>query len=112
MNTLFIMICLATIVVNIVDISDFPYSVKKVISYVLTKGKMTSTDFRLHLIDCSWCISSWANLIYLVCVGKFTIPFIAATFIIATLTPVIKDLIILMKDLIIKAINKIYDLIQ
>lgn len=112
MNTLFIMVCLATIVVNIVDISDFPYSVKKAISFVLTKGKMTSTDYRLHLIDCSWCISSWVNLIYLFLTGNFTIPFIAATFIIATFTPVIRDLILLIKNLLINIIFKINNLVE
>ena len=105
---IFNMLCLATIVACIVDISDFPYTVKKVISFILTKGKMTKTDFRIHLVDCSWCIASWTNLIYLFCVGQFTIPYIAAVFIIATFTPIIKDLIIFIKDTITKIINIIY----
>jgi len=69
MNTIFYMICLATIVVSIVDISDFPSTVKKALSFIWTDGKIIKTDYRLHLIDCSWCIASWTNLIYLLCTG-------------------------------------------
>lgn len=102
MTTIFNMLCLATIVACIVNISDFPYTVKKVISYIVTKGKIVKDDYRLHLVDCDWCIASWTNLIYLFVVGQFTIPYIAAVFIISTFTPVITELILTIKDIILK----------
>lgn len=108
MIIIFYMVCIATIVVSIVDISDFPDTIKKCISYILSKGKIIKTDYRLHLIDCSWCVASWINLIFLLYIGQFNIPYIAITFIIATLSPVIKEAIMLIKDLLLKLINYIY----
>ena len=109
MTILLNMLCLAIIVVSIVDISDFPYTVKKVVSFIVTKGKIVKDDYRLHLVDCDWCVASWTNLIYLFIIGQFTIPYIAITFVIATFAPVIKELIILLKDIILKLTSTIYE---
>ncbi|MBQ0112022.1 MAG: hypothetical protein KBT03_02725 [Bacteroidales bacterium] len=61
-------------IVTIVDFSDFPDSAKKCITFILTKGKISTNKYRFHLVDCSYCITWWFSLIYILCIGQFCVP--------------------------------------
>ena len=112
MNILIYLALIQFIIVSIIDDSGVIDSIKYGLSYILTKGKMPTTNFRLKPIDCAYCSNFWCGLIYLFIIGQFNIPYIAFVLLLSGLTPITKDLINLVRDLIIKAINKIYDLIQ
>ena len=103
------MLLLQIIVVIIVDISDFPSTLKKILSSILTKGKFKTDKYQFHLIDCSFCIQWWVNLIYIICIGQFNIPYIAFALFLSVMCPISKDIIILLKDICIKIINKFYE---
>jgi hypothetical protein len=105
---LFDLLCIAIIIVVITDISDWPSTVKKSISYILTKGKLTKTEYRLHLIDCSFCQIWWSGLIYLIIIGQFTFPYVAIVCLLCTFCGLIKSSILLVEDIITKIINLIY----
>lgn len=100
---------IAIIVVCIVDISGFIDSVKRLISRILTKGKIIKTDFRIKPFDCSLCTTFWTGLIYILATGQFSLLVLAYVLILAVFTPVIKEIIILLKDIIIKIVNVIYE---
>jgi hypothetical protein len=58
------LICIWFICVLVIDISGFIDSIKYGLSYLLTKGKIPTTDYRLKPIDCSLCATFWCGLIY------------------------------------------------
>lgn len=97
------------IVVFIVDDSGVIDSIKRLISRILTKGKIETTDFDIKPFSCSLCMTFWIGLIYLFCVGQFTIPYIAFVCLLAAMVPVTKNTIILIRDIFIKLIDKFYE---
>lgn len=105
------LLCIATIIVVITGISDWPDSVKKLISYIFTKGKIVKTDYRLHLVDCEFCQIFWTGIIYLLLVGKFTLLYFAFVCLLATFSNIIKNTIMLVEDLIISLIQWIYKIL-
>lgn len=112
MNILLYLVLIQFIIVSIIDDSGVIDSIKYGLSYILTKGKIPTSDYRIKPLDCSYCMNFWCGLIYLFIIGQFNIPYIAFVLLLSGLTPITKDLINLVRDLFIKAINKIYDLIQ
>ena len=112
MNILIYLALIQFIIVSIIDDSGVIDSIKRALSKFLTHGKFPTADYRIKPFDCSYCMNFWCGLIYLFIIGQFNIPYIAFVLLLSGLTPITKDLINLVRDLIIKAINKIYDLIQ
>ena len=100
------------VTVIVIDISGFIDSVKLGISKLLTKGKLPTTDYRLKPIDCSFCMNFWTGLIYIICMGQFSLGLLAFILFLSTLTPILKDLINMVKDIFIFLMNKIYNYIQ
>lgn len=86
------------IVAAIIDDSGVIDSIKRLISRILTKGKIETTNFDIKPFSCSYCMNFWIGLIYLFCVGKFTIPYIAFVLLLSTFVFLIKEIIILAKD--------------
>lgn len=105
----FNMLLLQIVVVIIVDISDFPSTLKKLVSFILTKGKFKTDNYQFHLADCSFCIQWWTNLIYIICIGQFSIPYIAFALFLSVMCPISKDIILLIRDIFVKLINKFYE---
>lgn len=106
------LLCIQLICVLIIDISGFIDSVKWGVSKWLTKGKIPTTNYSLKPLDCSLCAVWWSGLIYIICIGQLSIYLIAYILFLAVMTPVVKDIIVLLRDICIKLINKIYDIIQ
>ena len=94
---------ITVIVVIIVDISGFVDSVKTLIGKVLHINNVS-----LKPIDCSFCLNFWASIGYLLITNELSITAVMVTLLLSTMTPIIKDAIYLMRDLIGKAINKAY----
>lgn len=108
MNTILSLLLIQVIVVFIVDISGAIESLKSGLKWLLTKGKMSSSNYILKPFDCSLCCTWWTCLIYLLCVGKFTIPYIAFVAFQCTFCAQIKDTILVVGDLCTKFIRLIY----
>lgn len=62
--------------------------------------------------SCSTCMTVWLGMLYLLCVGHFTFPYLAAVAWLAALTPVTLDIINLVKDLAGAFITFIYYLFK
>ena len=94
---------ITVIVVIIVDISGFIDSIKSLIGKVLHINNVS-----LKPLDCSFCLNFWVSLGYLVITNELTITAVMVTLLLSTMTPIIKDAIYLIRDLIGKIINKAY----
>lgn len=103
------LLCIQLICVLIIDISGFTDSVKWGVSKWLTKGKIPTTNYSLKPVDCSLCMTWWSCLIYMICIGQLSVFLLAYILFLAIMTPVAKDIIILIRDIFIKLINKFYE---
>lgn len=106
-NMLINLFFIQIIIVIITDISDWPKTVYKAVSYILTKGKIVKDDLNWHLVSCSFCQMWWIGLIYLIICHSFTIPYIALVALLSFLTPLSSSILLLIKDLAIFLVNKI-----
>ena len=96
---------ITVIVVIVVDISGFIDSIKSLIGKVLHINNVS-----LKPLDCSFCLNFWASLIYLLITNELSITAVMFALIMSVMTTVIKDAIYLIRDLIGKIINKIYNI--
>lgn len=106
---IYINILLITVIaVIVIDITDFVNNIKKIISSLLTNGRIKSNNYSIKPFDCSLCLSFWVSLIYLITINQVTLFTITYTLLIAILTPNIQDVIRLVQDSLTKAINILY----
>lgn len=98
---------IAVIVVCIVDISGFTDSWKSGLKRLLTKGRLSNPNYSLKPFDCSTCLNFWTGLVYLLVTHNFSLWMLTYLLLLSVMTPVIKDVIILIRELFIKLIRLI-----
>ena len=106
------LLLIALICVVIVDLSGFVDSVKSGIKWLITKGKMNSSDYRLKPFDCSLCMTFWTGLIFLLATGNFTLTYLAVLVVISLFCTILKSSILLVEDIFKTIIKLIYKLID
>lgn len=106
-NTLIMML----IIVFASDLTDFPTNIKKLLWRVIY-GKRKYVDYRAHLIDCSLCQTFWATLAYVVATSQLSISMIGWCCFLAYMTVPAKDILMLIRDIISKITNEIYEYFQ
>lgn len=111
LNHMLNLLCLAIIVVFIVDISGAVDSFKKFISWALTKGRLMSDNFNLKPFDCSLCSTWWTGIIYLLITNTFTIQMVTYVALLAFLANVFANILLLMKDILLYVTNKLSNLL-
>ena len=107
-------ILLSIIIVFIVDLSgSIEHLVKPIVKHFLHIPP--HKDINLPLIECSLCVTWWIGLIYVCYIAianTFTfnqfLILVSVLALVSFLTPVIKDTMILIKDLIIRFIEVFY----
>jgi hypothetical protein len=102
------LLLISVIVVCIIDLTDFASTIKKVISFIITRGTLVKDNYRLHFVDCSLCVTFWAGLLYLVLTGGLSIQTLATLLVIAVNTNTIYSILKLIMDIINIIIKKIY----
>lgn len=85
--------------VIVIDISGFVYSIKSAIGKYLG---ISPNSFRIKPFDCSFCMTFWVSMIYLLVVGRFTLVNIAVVLLICCLTTPLKNLIMSVRDKLTK----------
>ena len=103
------LILIQLIVVFIIDLSGIVETAKKWVWKKAFKTIPYNEEFRMKPFDCSLCVTFWTGLIYLAIVGEFNLPAIACVCLLAFLTPIAADLLRLFKDILTKAIAKLYE---
>lgn len=87
------------ICVLVIDISGFVHSIKVVIGKYLG---ISPNSFRIKPFDCSFCMTFWASMIYLLVVGRFTLVNIAVVLLLCCLTTPLKNLVMSVRDKLTK----------
>lgn len=102
-------ILIAIVWVVIIDLSGFVDSVKKAIWKWIFKGQKEYRDFDMKPFSCSFCMTWWTSFFYIVITGEWTLPLTAFSLVIAFMTPLIKDILVLIRDFVTKMIEVIYE---
>ena len=102
------LIILTIIVVFLIDLSGVIES----LTGVVKKWLGTTKEISLKPLSCSLCMTHHTLFIYLLVVGHLTLLNYLIVCLLAYFTPVIKDLMIMAKDLMIKGIDYLYFLIK
>lgn len=98
---------IAVIVVIIIDLSGITLSIKSGIKRLLTRGRMSDPNYSLKPIDCSFCMTFWTGLVWLLVTHSFSLWMLTYLLLLCVMTPVIRDVIILIRELFIKIIKKL-----
>ena len=85
--------------VIVIDISGFVHSIKVAIGKYL---KISPNSFRIKPFDCSFCMTFWVSMIYLLVVGRFTLVNIAIVLLLCCLTTPLKNLVMSVRDKLTK----------
>ena len=102
------LLLIALIIVFIVDISGVvDHLINPLVKHILKIPK--SSRIEIPLISCSLCMTFWSGLIYIICMREFTLLNLFFVCVCAFLTTHIKDLFILVRDVLTIIQNKIYD---
>lgn len=100
------LLLITTILVFIIDLSGFTQSIQT----ILKKWLKTNKDIVIKPFMCSLCMTFWIGIIYALIMHSLSIPILAFITLLAFMTPVIKDMLKLIQDLIIALINVIYNI--
>ena len=98
---------IAVIVVIVIDISGITLSIKSGIKRLLTRGMMSDPNYSLKPIDCSFCMTFWTGLVWLLVTHSFSLWMMTYLLLLCVMTPVIRDVIILIRELFIKILKKL-----
>ena len=85
--------------VLVIDISGFVHSIKVAIGKYLG---ISPNSFRIKPFDCSFCMTFWASMIYLLAVGRFSLVNIAIVLLLCCLTTPLKNLVMSVRDKLTK----------
>ena len=85
--------------VIVIDISGFIHSIKAAIGKYLG---ISPNSFRIKPFDCSFCMTFWISMIYLLVVGRFSLVNIAIVLLLCCLTTPLKNLVMSVRDKLTK----------
>ena len=96
---------LTLLIVFVLDCTDFYDNIFQAISKALTHGKFTKVK-HIKPFACSLCMSFWVGLAYLLIVGALSVGSIAYVALMAFLTPILKDVLFFVRDLLTEVIDE------
>lgn len=96
------LILIQIICVNIVDISGVVSHIENAIARAL---KLKSVS--IHLIECSYCVTHWCCVIYLLFNGALSLKYYAIVLVLCFLTSITKDLMWGVRDRLVKIVSKL-----
>lgn len=98
------------ILVFALDVSGFYQEITSVISGWMTNGKIKK-PIMVKPFSCSLCMTFWTSLVYVIVLNQFSIPMLAYICLIAFLTPVFNDIMVLVRELLKTLIIKINNIL-
>ena len=106
MKAIIDLILVALVTIYIVDLSGFTQTWLSFLSHY--KGRKIT---ELKPFSCSLCMVWWVCLIYAVIVGNLTIPVVALIAFLSLLSVPCGQLLMLIREVFLKVINKLMDLL-
>lgn len=95
---------ISLICVLIIDVSGFIEELELILAKWLKVSKVRMPK----PFSCSFCMTWWVGLAYLICVGSVTLPYLAAVLLLAALTPVTGGIVFNLRDTLTIWANAIY----
>lgn len=96
---------IALLFVFVIDLTDAYENISTAINKALTRGKLHEPKY-IKPFCCSLCLTWWVGLIY-VCVAGFSLTAVAFVALMAFLTPIFKDVLLLLKDIITEVFDEL-----
>ena len=96
------LILIQIICVNIVDISGVVSHIENAIARMLSLKRVS-----IHLIECSYCVTHWCCVIYLLFNGALSLKYYAIVLVLCFLTSITKDLMWGVRDRLVKLVSKL-----
>lgn len=93
--------------VVILDISGFMDSLKSGLKRLVTRGRMADPNYSLKPFDCSFCMTFWTGLVYLLVTHSFSLWMVCYLLMVCVMTPVMGLVLVTVRDIFIKIIRKI-----
>ena len=106
MNVIIDLILIQIIVVIIIDISGVVEHIEGLIARMLSLKKVS-----IHLIECSFCVSHWIGLFYLLLTGALSLKTYAIVLVLCFFTSVTKEVLWTVRDFfiyIIRLVNRLF----
>lgn len=103
---------ISVIVVIIIDLSGITESIKSALKYIVTKGRMSDPNYSLKPFDCSFCMTFWTGLVYLLVTHSFSLWMLTFLLLTCVMTVFVKDVIVTFRGLLQYIIKKLYEVIQ
>lgn len=88
-------ILITFIIVFIIDLSGFITDMEKKLSKWLKIKAVIPKPF-----SCSLCLSFWTNIIYLISINSFSLPYLAFICLLSFLTPIIQTLLLKLREIL------------
>lgn len=111
LSVVFHLFLIQVIVVSLVDLSGFVDTVKHwIYKWLWTNRPYRDFDFKPW--SCDYCMTHHIGLLYLLIMGKWSLLAYTILLILCFLAPLLKDVFIFIKDLIIKLIDCLYALFK
>ena len=98
---------ISVIWVVILDISGFMTYFKAFLGRILKISPNLAQNLELKPIDCSFCMTWWSGLLYLILIHRVSFLYLTITLLFSFFTTSTKDFLYLVKDIIDWVINKI-----
>lgn len=96
------LILIQIICVNIVDISGVVSHIENAIARMLSLKKVS-----VYLLNCSYCVTHWCCVIYLLFNGALSLKTYAIVLVICFFTSITKDLLWGVRDRLVKIVSKL-----
>lgn len=97
-----------TFIIDLTDIMDFIK--RKIWKYAF--GSRPYQPFSMKPFDCPLCLSWWSGILYLILTHSFSFPSLGFVALVSFLTTVEKDLLLLIRDILVKIISLIYSILE
>ena len=101
------LLLIAIIIVNLIDLSGFIYEIEAMLSKWL--------NIKAHIpkpFSCSYCLTHWVGLIYLIASENITLANYAILLVICFLTPEINDIELWLKQAIDRILATFFDMLK
>lgn len=101
MNTLLNLFLITLVICFVVDCSGIMTDIRKLVANIIykkTKMKVDYNEIKLKPIGCSLCMTWWTGIIYLLCIGEFTLVNFTFVALLALVSSNISGLLLTLKD--------------
>lgn len=114
MNTLLNLFLITLVICFVVDCSGIMTDIRKLVANIIykkTKMKVDPNELKMKPIGCSLCLTWWTGIIYLLCIGEFTLVNFTFVALLALVSSNISGMLLTFKDFLSTLETKLNEII-